>query len=48
MREYSAAEHEDLAEAILSGDAERAEHTVQKHLRRTGDGVMQLPDTDFA
>jgi len=48
MREYSAAEHEDLAGAILSGDAERAEHTMRKHLRHTGDGVMQLRDTDFA
>jgi len=48
MREYSAAEHENLAEAILSGDAERAEQTMREHLRHTGDGVMQLPDADFA
>jgi len=48
MREYSTAEHEALAEAILSGDAERAENTMRQHLRHTGEGVMQLPDTDFA
>lgn len=48
MREYSAAEHEDLAEAILAGDTERAEHTMREHLRHTGGGVLQLPDTDFA
>ena len=48
MREYSTAEHETLAAAILSGDAERAEHTMREHLRHTGDGVMQLPDADFA
>lgn len=47
MREYSAAEHEDLAEAILAGDAERAERTMREHLRHTGGGVMQLPDADF-
>ena len=48
MREYSSAEHEELAEAILAGDAERAERTMREHLRHTGSGVMQLPDTDFA
>jgi DNA-binding GntR family transcriptional regulator len=48
MRGYSTAEHEALAEAILSGDAERAGNLMREHLRHTSDGVMQLPDTDFA
>ena len=43
MRDYSTAEHETLADAILSGDAERAENTMRQHLRHTGDGLMQLP-----
>lgn len=48
MREYSLSEHESLADAILAGDAERAEGLMRQHLRHTRRGIMELPDSAFA
>jgi DNA-binding GntR family transcriptional regulator len=48
MRECSITEHQSLVEAILDGDAARAEELMRHHLRHTWSGIMQLPDTDFA
>ncbi|MFF9490141.1 GntR family transcriptional regulator [Streptomyces sp. NPDC014676] len=48
MREYSVAEHQSLAEAILEGDGVRAEDLMRRHLRHTKSDVMRLPDDSFA
>jgi DNA-binding GntR family transcriptional regulator len=48
MRQYSMDEHEKLVAAILAADPEAAENTMRTHLRHTGHGIMQLPDSDFA
>jgi DNA-binding GntR family transcriptional regulator len=48
MKEYSLSEHESLADAILAGDAQRAEELMRQHLRHTRRGIMELPDSAFA
>lgn len=48
MRDYSCAEHARLVEAILAGNPAEAEDLMRAHLRHTGAGILQLPDTDFA
>ncbi|WP_137391078.1 GntR family transcriptional regulator [Rhodoligotrophos defluvii] len=46
----AAISHEDhvrVAEAILAGNPEAAEEAMRRHLRRSLEWVMQLPDTAF-
>ncbi|MEL7029892.1 MAG: FCD domain-containing protein, partial [Pseudomonadota bacterium] len=47
--EVSAAEHERIAKAILAGQAENAEKAMRRHVRTSGDAILeQLSDEDFA
>jgi DNA-binding GntR family transcriptional regulator len=48
IRAYSEAEHQDIADAILQGEAATAEELMRRHLRHTRSAIMQLPDSDFA
>jgi DNA-binding GntR family transcriptional regulator len=48
--ENAAQSHQDhvrVADAILAGDAERAEYAMRMHLRRSCEWVMHLPDSAF-
>ncbi len=40
-------EHRNIAEAILDGDANRAEQTMREHVRRTGVLAEKLPESLF-
>jgi DNA-binding GntR family transcriptional regulator len=48
LRDCSVSEHRAVSEAILQGDSEGAENLMRAHLRHMRDGVMALPDRDFA
>ncbi len=41
-------EYREVADAILAGDARRAERAMKRHLRRSRQRLMKLPDTAFA
>jgi DNA-binding GntR family transcriptional regulator len=45
--EQSHQDHVRVADAVLAGDAERAEYAMRMHLRRSCEWVMQLPDSAF-
>lgn len=42
------ADYRAIAEAVLAGDAARAEETARAHIRRTADTLALLPDSAFA
>ncbi|MCK8671559.1 GntR family transcriptional regulator [Rhodococcus sp. HM1] len=46
--DYSIAEHEEIAEAILAGDGNQAEDLMRAHLRHTCSDILKLPTHDFA
>ncbi|KXX62851.1 GntR family transcriptional regulator [Rhodococcus koreensis] len=46
--DYSMAEHEEIAAAILSGDSDRAESLMRSHLQHTCSEILKLPSHDFA
>jgi DNA-binding GntR family transcriptional regulator len=46
-REKQFEEYEAITEAVLSGDANRAEHVTRWHLRRTRETLRKLPDEAF-
>ncbi|MCV7424509.1 GntR family transcriptional regulator [Mycobacterium yunnanensis] len=48
MRDRSVVEHQAVADAILGGDAARAEEGMRSHLQHMRADVMRLPDADFA
>ncbi len=40
-------EHEAITEAILTGDAQKAERLMRSHIRRAGKQILRLPDDRF-
>lgn len=40
-------EYQDICEAILAGDGKLAETRMCRHIRKTGDRIMRLPDSAF-
>jgi len=44
----SESDHEKILDAVLKGDAGRAEKAMRQHIRRSRDLVLRLPETLFA
>jgi len=47
VRSYSLAQHADIMNAILAGDATAAERAMRAHIARTSDLAKRLPDALF-
>jgi DNA-binding GntR family transcriptional regulator len=47
LLEESVAQHRDIIDAVLKGDAVRAERAMRAHVRRTHDHSHRLPDALF-
>ncbi|MCC7411160.1 MAG: GntR family transcriptional regulator [Gammaproteobacteria bacterium] len=44
----SADQHLEVAEAILEGQSSQAERSMRRHVRESGQRVLELPDNNFA
>jgi len=40
-------EHVEVAKAILAGNSDEADEAMRRHLRRSGNWLLKLPDTAF-